>query len=107
MAKKKAYTSDNTKSGASKKKKNQNTSSNSKKKKTTKSTSGSSQPEDALFKRMMKNGNMTKSEAVATAKKRGWVEQDGAHLKLTKEGRKHASKASRSQRKEDKKKNNK
>lgn len=42
--------------------------------------------EDKLLDHMQSKGDMSKSRAVAIAKSRGWVRQDGKHLELTEKG---------------------
>lgn len=49
--------------------------------------------EEALLGRMMEDGYMGKGEAIATAKNRGWMKQDGKSVKLTAKGKQHARKA--------------
>ncbi len=50
--------------------------------------------QNALLKRMQQGG-LSKKNAIATAKKKGWIEQKGEHLALTEKGRDHAREAQR------------
>lgn len=50
--------------------------------------------QNALLKRMQQNG-MSRQGAVATAKKKGLIKQEGKHLALTDKGRSSARKATR------------
>jgi len=50
--------------------------------------------EEALLRAIRSGGKrMSKSEAIAIAKDRGWMKQNGKHLELTSKGAQHARKA--------------
>lgn len=48
--------------------------------------------QDALLKRMQQGG-MSRSEAIATAKDKGWIKQKNDQLVLTDKGKQHAKEA--------------
>ncbi|HKJ89412.1 MAG TPA: hypothetical protein VKA48_13015 [Gammaproteobacteria bacterium] len=49
--------------------------------------------EEALLRRIMESSDISKSKAIAIAKSRGWIKQNGKHLELTAKGKQHARKA--------------